>query len=186
TVSWSPGEASTLGVGAAIYADANGDGIVDERDVIAIGVNWGNTHTNTSASVTINLSDTTLLNHHRDAFQEIYSSLSGQSEAVKTMRVLLKTILGIQVPGVFALRQNYPNPFNPETIINFELPEEEIVTLTIYNLLGQVVTVPIDKKHFDAGIHSVHLDGGKFSSGVYLYRIKAGSWSAVRKLLVIK
>ncbi|MCH8272183.1 MAG: T9SS type A sorting domain-containing protein [Candidatus Marinimicrobia bacterium] len=186
TFDWSPQSAILWDLNPATYADANGDGIVDERDVIAIGVNWGNTYTNTSASFAINPSDATLLNHHREAFQGIFNSLSGESEAVKAMRALLRPILNIQVPEAFNLHQNYPNPFNPRTTIGFELPEDEIVTLTIYNLLGQVVTVPVDKKRYDAGIHTVHLDAGHFSSGIYFYRVEAGSWSATRKMLVIK
>ena len=185
-ISWSPAEMWPWEVDAATFVDANGDGIVDERDVIAIGVNWGNTHTNTSASFAINHSDATLLNLHRDAFREIYNSLSGESMAAKSMRELLEGILSIQVPKVFALHQNYPNPFNPRTTISFQLPADEIVTLTVFNLLGQVVTVPVDKKRYDAGIHTVQLDGENFSSGVYLYQIKAGQLSAVRKMLVIK
>ena len=186
TVSWTPVEASTFEVGLAIYADANGDGIIDEKDVIAIGVNWGNTHTITSPSFAVNPSNETLMIHHRDAFQKIYNSLSGKSEATQAMKALLRRILGIQVPESFVLYQNYPNPFNPTTTISFGLPEDEIVTLTVYNLLGQVVTVPIDNKRYNAGNHTVHLDGSKFSSGIYIYHLEAGIWRAVRKLMVIK
>jgi len=89
-------------------------------------------------------------------------------------------------PEIFSLSQNYPNPFNLRTTIRFGLPEAQLVTMTIYNILGQVVAVPVDNKLYNAGAHVLVLDVGRFSSGVYFYRIKAGKWNATRKMVVIK
>lgn len=93
-------------------------------------------------------------------------------------------------PAIFALLQNYPNPFNAGTVISYRLPESGKVTLAIYNLLGESVRTLFDKQQ-NAGRYSVHWDGqdqaGKFvPSGVYLYRIQAGSYSAARKAVFVK
>ncbi|MCH7614030.1 MAG: T9SS type A sorting domain-containing protein, partial [Candidatus Marinimicrobia bacterium] len=185
-VNWEDLSAVVWNEPAATYADANGDGTIDERDVIAIGVNWGNTHQTSSPGYAISLTDTVRLQEHQDSFMEIYNSLSGESEAVRAMKTLLRTILDIQVPLTYSLSQNYPNPFNPRTTIRFGLPEPKQVTLTVYNLLGKEVTVLVNNKLYDAGMHKVVLDAGRFSSGVYFYRIHTGKWSKTRKMLVIK
>lgn len=90
------------------------------------------------------------------------------------------------VPTSFVLEQNYPNPFNPRTTIRFALPEDQHVTLTVYNLLGQIIIEPMNDQPYDAGIHTITLDTGHFSSGVYFYRIQAGKWSATRKMILMK
>jgi len=77
-----------------------------------------------------------------------------------------------QVPTAFALEQNYPNPFNPTTTIEFELPEASIVTLKIYNLLGQEVATLIDREEIELS-QEVEFDASSLPSGVYLYRIVA-------------
>ena len=186
TFSWSPRIAPRWDLLPTTYADANGDGIVDEKDVIGIGVNWGNTHNDNKATFEIDPEDTTLLQQHRNAFKKIYNSLSGEGEAVRAMKTLLRTILGIRIPEVFSLDQNYPNPFNPRTTIRFALPEDQHVTLTVYNLLGQIVIELINDQPYDAGIHTITLDTGHFSSGVYFYRIQAGKWGATRKMILMK
>ncbi|MBO6522391.1 MAG: T9SS type A sorting domain-containing protein [Balneolaceae bacterium] len=89
------------------------------------------------------------------------------------------------MPDEFSLSQNYPNPFNPSTQINFTLPEASLVTLEVVNMLGQkVATLLNDQK--PAGRYSVNFDASKLASGVYFYTIKAGDFSHVRKMLLIK
>ena len=89
------------------------------------------------------------------------------------------------VPLEFRLAQNYPNPFNPSTVIEYSLPEENFVTLTVYNSLGEEVAVLVRGVRA-AGTHSVTFDAGKLSSGVYLYRLSAGSSVETRKLILVK
>jgi len=79
----------------------------------------------------------------------------------------------ITVPDVYALGQNYPNPFNPTTNITFSLPTTSIVTLKIYNLLGQEVATLLDREEITAGDEEVEFDASTLASGVYLYRIVA-------------
>jgi len=90
-----------------------------------------------------------------------------------------------KVPSQFHLGQNYPNPFNPTTIINYELPITNYVELSIYNLLGQKVTILLSEKQ-NAGYHQVVWDASRFSSGVYYYRIEAGEFQDVKKMVLIK
>jgi hypothetical protein len=89
------------------------------------------------------------------------------------------------VPGVFALEQNYPNPFNPTTTINFSLAKSSNVKLMIYNILGQQIRTLVDTR-MNAGQQSVTFDASKFASGVYFYRLEAGDFSAVKKMLLLK
>ncbi len=74
-------------------------------------------------------------------------------------------------PEVFALDQNYPNPFNPTTSINFTLPEYSTVSMSVFNVLGQVVSTPIVQQSYDAGTHSITFDASNLPSGIYFYRL---------------
>jgi len=90
----------------------------------------------------------------------------------------------------FQLNQNYPNPFNPETMISFQLPHSEKVTLTVFNVQGKEIRTLVSSD-FSAGTHQVKWDGrnnnGKIvASGVYLYRIDAGDFHQARKMLMLK
>ena len=77
------------------------------------------------------------------------------------------------VPETYTLYQNYPNPFNPTTTIAFDLPEQAVVTLKVYNTLGQEVAVLVDHEMMEEGTEEVEFDAGSLPSGVYFYRITA-------------
>ena len=85
----------------------------------------------------------------------------------------------------FSLAQNYPNPFNPETEIAFSLPEAAKVSLTVYNILGQVVEVLVDSE-LHAASHKVTWSGQDFASGVYFYRLIAGEFADTKRMLLLK
>ena len=94
------------------------------------------------------------------------------------------------LPDQFALSQNYPNPFNPTTRINYDLPKEADVNITIYDLLGQEVKTLVNKQ-VKAGYHTVEWDATnslnqKVSSGVYFYRIEAGDFTEVKKMVLLR
>jgi hypothetical protein len=94
------------------------------------------------------------------------------------------------LPEAFALRQNYPNPFNPRTTIAYELPEEQDVLLRVFSITGQVVR-DLGRGTQSPGYYSVTWDGRddsgrKVGSGVYLYRLWAGSFAQTRKLVLVK
>lgn len=89
-----------------------------------------------------------------------------------------------EVPSTFALRQNYPNPFNPTTTISFDLPRAGEYRLQVFNALGQ--TVDEIAGHSVAGTVVIEWDGSGLASGVYLYKVTAGDFSASRKMLLLK
>ncbi len=90
------------------------------------------------------------------------------------------------VPGTFSLYQNYPNPFNPSTVISFDLPKTERVTLRIFNILGENVATLIDDV-VPAGRTTATFDASRFASGVYFYDLSTGSGlRQTRKMLLLK
>jgi len=92
---------------------------------------------------------------------------------------------GTQLPAAFELQQNYPNPFNPDTQIRFALPEHAHVTLAVYNLVGQHVATIVDEAR-SPGWHDVTFDAAGLASGLYIYRLEAGSHAESRQMLIIK
>jgi hypothetical protein len=91
----------------------------------------------------------------------------------------------VDVPKGYALHQNYPNPFNPVTVIEFEIPEAGYVLIELYNSVGQKVR-DIFAGELPAGYHRVRFDASGLSSGVYFYRMSAGKFNAVRKMVIMK
>jgi len=89
------------------------------------------------------------------------------------------------LPLEYELNQNYPNPFNPTTTIRFGLPEAGHAKIVLYDLRGQEVMTLVDT-NLPAGYHDVNLNASHLASGVYFYRIKAGHFSSVRKLMLLK
>ncbi|MGB9774211.1 MAG: T9SS type A sorting domain-containing protein, partial [Bacteroidota bacterium] len=87
-----------------------------------------------------------------------------------------------EIPGSFALEQNYPNPFNPSTTISFDVPKQSHLRLAIYDVLGREVKTLVDEEK-NPGRYSVTFDASNLPSGVYLYRLEAGSFSEVRKMV---
>jgi parallel beta-helix repeat protein len=89
------------------------------------------------------------------------------------------------IPSEFLLSQNYPNPFNPLTTIEYGLPNENHVILSIYNTQGHMVKELVNDFK-SAGLYKVSFDGSNLSSGVYFYRIKAGGFTDVKRMVLIK
>ncbi|MDF1611783.1 putative Ig domain-containing protein [Stygiobacter electus] len=90
-----------------------------------------------------------------------------------------------EIPASFELYQNYPNPFNPTTSIKFGLPKESHVRLSVYTILGQEVATLVNNV-MSAGYHTVNFDASNLPSGMYIYKIDAGDFSQIKKMLLMK
>ncbi len=89
------------------------------------------------------------------------------------------------IPAVFALHGNYPNPFNPITIIRYDVPVDGRVTIKVYDIMGREMMTLVDGVT-EAGYRQVSVDASRLSSGVYFYRMQAGAFVSLKKMLVVK
>ncbi len=92
---------------------------------------------------------------------------------------------GNQIPDKFVIYQNYPNPFNPATKIRFGIPTASHVKIEIYNALGQKVTELVNE-YKAAGYYLVNFNASKYASGIYIYRMVAGNYQEIKKMMLIK
>ena len=113
---------------------------------------------------------------------------------VKLVKLLKATVLlsidDHLTPVEFALHQNYPNPFNPTTQIRYDLPEDQIVTITIYDVMGRNIRTLMNNNQA-AGYHSIHWDakndiGEGVAAGMYIYTIQAGEFRSTKKMVLLK
>jgi len=88
-------------------------------------------------------------------------------------------------PFVFELAQNYPNPFNPLTVIHYQLPTRAHVTLAVFDLLGRNIATLVDQEK-PAGSYSARWDAGNVPAGIYFYRMTAGTFVGVKKMVLLK
>jgi PKD repeat protein len=174
----------------ATYADCNGDGTVNEADLSVIEANWGLIH---AMGGPVHIFTNSDLIKFQGAFEAIYFELGDGSDdaASLAIRDLIRKYVEVESgPDRFSLAQNYPNPFNPTTYIQFNLPTESHVTLTIHNILGQTVATLLDEAQ-DAGYRQVvwhgKSDAGEsLPSGIYFYRLTAGSFTSVKKMMMLR
>jgi hypothetical protein len=89
------------------------------------------------------------------------------------------------IPDNFELSQNYPNPFNPSTTIRYSVPSRSTVVLKIYDILGGEVSTLVNEDK-DVGIYSVNFNTSQLASGIYLFRIQAGTFVETKKMILIK
>jgi beta-glucanase (GH16 family) len=130
----------------------------------AVGGNWPGNPDNTTQ-----FPDTMYVDYIRVS-QKVVSSASDGSE---------------HIPDHYALLQNYPNPFNPSTSVSFSLPTISFVSLKIFDLIGREVTTLVSQE-MSAGNHSQEWNATGFPSGVYIYQLRAGSFVASKKLVLLK
>jgi hypothetical protein len=116
----------------------------------------------------------------------VFSIPSGLKDSTTWNLTIITAVVERElIPKEFALGQNYPNPFNPSTTIRYELPTRSHVVLKVYNLLGQEVATLVDEK-IEAGRYKVVWDAIAHPSGVYYYRLQAGSFTETKKLVLLK
>ncbi|MCU7501146.1 MAG: T9SS type A sorting domain-containing protein [Ignavibacteria bacterium] len=123
-----------------------------------------------------------------------YTGYSGKKEILpvggSVVSVEYETpLVGVESAPVavndYSLSQNYPNPFNPSTTINYSLKKEGNVKLTVFDVLGKIAAVIVDE-YKPAGSYSVKFDAGSLPSGIYIYRLEAGDFTAAQKFLLMK
>ena len=90
------------------------------------------------------------------------------------------------VPKEYALAQNYPNPFNPKTVIRYQLPVQTRVTLRVYNVIGEIISTLVGDDVQEPGYKEVEWDATSQPSGVYFYKLAAGNFVRVKKLLLLR
>jgi hypothetical protein len=89
------------------------------------------------------------------------------------------------IPAKYKLYQNYPNPFNPTTVINYSLPKSSFISLRVYDVLGNLIKVLVNKEQ-SAGTYNAAFDGANLSSGVYFYILKSGNFYQTKKMILLK
>ena len=91
----------------------------------------------------------------------------------------------VMITKDYSLSQNYPNPFNPATLISFSIPNDEFVSLRIYDVLGREFAQIINERR-SAGTYQIEFNGAALNSGVYYYTLTAGSYTETKKMMIIK
>lgn len=93
--------------------------------------------------------------------------------------------IDIKTPAEFSLEQNYPNPFNPSTVIRYQLSVNSYVTLKVYDVLGNEVATLVDE-YREAGRYEFDFNASELFSGIYFYKLQAGSFIETKKMLMLK
>ena len=99
--------------------------------------------------------------------------------------IAVETHRGVSLPKEFELQQNYPNPFNPSTSIEYSVPSSEYVSLKIYDIIGNEVATLVNEQK-SAGNYEVKFNASSLTTGMYIYKINAGSFTKVRKMMLVK
>ncbi len=122
-----------------------------------------------------------------ETFTIIVSVTDQIATVLDTAMVTVITDIRVEpgIPESYALSQNFPNPFNPTTNIKFNLPSESLVTLKVYNLLGEEVASLVNEV-LPAGYYNYDFDASALSSGIYIYRIQAEDFISTKKMTLIK
>jgi hypothetical protein len=110
---------------------------------------------------------------------------NGESIIIGNSSLTSLTVEHAEAPTEYILDQNYPNPFNPSTTIRFGLPVKGNVKISVYNQLGELVSIILNKE-MEQGNHSVVWNAENMASGVYFYEMSAGNSILVKKLLLMK
>ena len=126
-------------------------------------------------------------NHHVTLFKSFWSGDAIDVFGTMDRKDVVNGVeqLGSDIPASYELGQNYPNPFNPSTVINFSIPQSGLVTMKIFNILGQEVAELVNDVKA-AGSYEVSFDASNLTSGMYIYKIQSGNFSATKKMMLVK
>jgi hypothetical protein len=177
-------------------ADVNGDGVVNILDLAIVCKYFNQSQTPTAPSLGLMKLDSLQLLAIKNLYNQINSIPSDDPDILLT-KELLGRIIAENMPKIAnsQLMQNYPNPFNPETWIPYQLKDDSQVTIKIYSVSGDLIR-KLDLGYKSAGMYSdrdksAYWDGRNefgehVSSGIYFYTIKAGDFSATKKMIISK
>ena len=162
------------------YALIDADDPRADATVITGSHNWSNSAETSNNENTLIIHDTRVANLYLQEFKSRYLEAGG-TDAIE---------LGVKrtdgdVPEHFGLGQNFPNPFNPTTHIGFQIANTEFVSLKIYDVLGRKVRTLVNEVK-KPGRYDVQFDAGGLPSGVYFYKVQAGPYTSVKKMILLK
>jgi hypothetical protein len=86
----------------------------------------------------------------------------------------------------FNLKQNYPNPFNPVTVIRYDIPNNSLVEVSVFDILGRQITTLVNNEAKNPGTYEVRFDGSGLASGIYFYQLRAGAYVQTRKMNLMR
>jgi len=115
----------------------------------------------------------------------LLKGVSNSSESLGKSTNPKQEINALSLPKEYSLFQNYPNPFNPHTHIKYSLKEDAIVTLKLFDILGNELATLVNEPK-NQGNHSVDFNSSNLSSGVYIYQLKANNYNASKKMIITK
>jgi len=174
--------------GESLINDGSGDARIEYQDGNHnYNNNWDSTLANNPANIYVKLNST---------FTEVRGILFYSHSYYKIVPRKNDDFIGYMgptavndgitaLPVSYKLDQNYPNPFNPTTTINFSIPRQSMVTLKIFNILGQEVKTLVNENKAP-GNYSINFNASNLSSGVYFYSIKTGNYYQVKKMMLLK
>ena len=116
---------------------------------------------------------------YRDGNAEIYYKRDPTGNVLEIINI------NSEIPNQFSLSQNYPNPFNPTTKIKFTLPKSSFVKLVVYDAIGKEIETLVNKQ-LNAGTYETEWNSGKFSSGVYFYKLTTNEFTDIKKMVLLK
>ena len=165
------------------YAHAEYPGYGPDRLIVRVSIDGGQTFPFTifdkagAELATVPETSSSFVPTNSSEWADFSYSLDGVVTSVENLEE--------NIPIGFSLAQNYPNPFNPTTKITYALPSQSPVLIKVYDLTGQEVLILVDEVK-EAGIYEINFDALNFSSGVYFYQMRAGDFSSVRKMSILK
>ncbi|MBN2011908.1 T9SS type A sorting domain-containing protein [candidate division KSB1 bacterium] len=122
---------------------------------------------------------------HKEHATSSYYKATFELEGVNLAGIPVEFDQPNTTPGAFALFPNYPNPFNPATTIRYTIPQTDLVTLTIYDVLGKEIETVVNQRQ-SAGTYRIGYDGSSLASGIYLYQLRMSNFVATRKFVLMK
>jgi len=162
------------------YAVIDADKPAETNVVVTGSHNWSSAAETANNENTLIIHSKHIANLYLQEFKQRYVDAGGSEDIVLSVNQLQTAL-----PTSYGLQQNYPNPFNPSTRIQFSIVDVRFVSLKVYDILGRSVATLVNER-MSPGVYTVTWNAARLSSGIYLVRLEAGSFSEVRKIVLMK